>query len=125
MKFSNKEMDDIFDRANLTSPFYAVISHWDLDHYRAILDLDDTQLRLMKNIVVPSKMPDTLQLNKALNRLQSFGINIDIIPPALKRERSRRIELISRGKIHNFKLFRSSDGANINQSGIVLTIEGG
>ncbi|QIC07186.1 aldolase [Brevibacillus sp. 7WMA2] len=124
VKFSNKEMDDIFDRANLTSPFYAVISHWDLDHYRAILDLDDTQLRLMKNIVVPSKMPNTLQLNKGLNRLQSFGINIDIIPPALKRERSRRIELISRGKIHNFKLFRSSDGANINQSGIVLTIEG-
>ncbi|PFF04199.1 aldolase, partial [Bacillus anthracis] len=51
IKFSNKEMENIFTRVNLTGPYYAVISHWDLDHYRAVLDLDDAQLALMKNIV--------------------------------------------------------------------------
>ncbi|HDX9535344.1 TPA: aldolase [Bacillus thuringiensis] len=124
IKFSNKEMENIFTRVNLTGPYYAVISHWDLDHYRAVLDLDDAQLALMKNIVVPSKMPNTLQLNKALHRLQSFGITIDIITPAFKSGRGRGVELIFRGGVNNFKFFRSSDGANINQSGIVLTIEG-
>ncbi|MCU4963724.1 ComEC/Rec2 family competence protein [Bacillus paranthracis] len=32
--------------------------------------------------------------------------------------------MISQGKINNFELFRSTDGSNINQSGIVLSVEG-
>ncbi|KOS61639.1 aldolase [Lysinibacillus agricola] len=124
VKFKESEMNTIINRANLTKKFNVVISHWDLDHYRAILDLNDTQIKLMENIVVPSKMPNTLQLNNAFNRLQSSGINIDILSPAHKTKSGRRIELVSQGKVNNLELFRSSDGSNMNQSGIVITIEG-
>ncbi len=121
VKYSDSEMNHIISRVKLTKPYFAVISHWDLDHYRAILDLDDVQLRLMQNIIVPSKMPNTLQLKNALHRLQSLGIKIDIIRPSVRRG---NIKLVSQGRIKSFELFRSSDGANLNQSGIVLTIEG-
>jgi len=122
IKFSNAQMDRLFNKVNLNQPYYVVISHWDLDHYRAILDLDDSELKQIVKIIVPSKMPDTLQLNNALTRLQLLMINIEIIQPSPKK--GGRIELISQGKINNFELFRSTDGANINKSGIVLTIEG-
>ncbi|GAB6497613.1 come operon protein 3 [Bacillus sp. UMTAT18] len=122
IKFSNEEMNEILNKVNIDRPYYAVISHWDLDHYRGILDLNDVELKLMKNLVAPSKIPNTLQANKALNRLKSLGIRIDIIKPSPKT--GRRIDLISQGKINNFELFRSTDGSNINQSGIVLSVEG-
>ncbi|MGE7880298.1 aldolase [Peribacillus muralis] len=122
IKFTDSDMELIFDKAKINRPFFGIISHWDLDHYRALLDLDDSQLKLMKNIVVPSKMPSTLQLKSALRRLIHLGIKVDIILPSLKI--GSRIDLISQGRVNNVELFRSSDGANINQSGIVLTIEG-
>lgn len=122
IKFTDSEMETIFDEAKINRPFIGIISHWDLDHYRSLLDLDDSQLKLMKNIVVPSKMPRTLQLQSALRRLRRLRIRVDTIPPSMKI--GRKIELISQGRVNNIELFRSSDGANINQSGIVLTIEG-
>lgn len=122
IKFSSQEMENIFLRVNLNKPYIGVISHWDLDHYRAILDMDESKLRLMQYIVVPSKMPNTLQMKKTIERLLSLNIHIDIIKSAIKI--SGTVDLISQGKIGNFELFRSTDGANINQSGILLTVEG-
>ena len=34
VKFSNKEMNKILNKVNIDRPYYAIISHWDLDHYR-------------------------------------------------------------------------------------------
>lgn len=122
IKYTDSDMKLILNKAKINRPFFGIISHWDLDHYRALLDLDDSQLKLMINIVVPSKMPNTLKLRSVLRRLCKLNIKIDIIKPSLKT--GRRINLNSQGRINNLELFRSSDGANINQSGIVLTIEG-
>lgn len=122
VKFTDIEMQSIFSRITFDQNFIGIISHWDLDHYRAILDLEDSQLSLMKYIIVPSKMPTTQQLKKTLSRLSSLNIPIIILMPSLKIGRS--IDLISQGKYGNFELYRSCDGSNINQSGIVLVIEG-
>ena len=94
VKFSNEEMNEILNKVNIDRPYYAVISHWDFDHYRGILDLNDVELKLMKNLVAPSKIPNTLQANKALNRLKIIRYKIDIIKPSPKT--GRRIDLISR-----------------------------
>ncbi|MGN7324161.1 aldolase [Bacillus altitudinis] len=122
VKFTDKEMQSILSRISFNQNFIGVISHWDLDHYRAILDMDSSQLSLMKNITVPSKMPNTIQLRKTISRLRSLKIPINILLPAFKRGRS--IDLISQGKLGQFELFRSCDGSNINQSGILLVVEG-
>ncbi len=122
VKFTDAEMQSLFSRISFEQNFIGMISHWDLDHYRAILDLNSSQLSLMKYIIVPSKMPNTLQLRKTLSRLRSLNIPINILLPSLKRGRS--IDLISQGKFGQFELYRSCDGININQSGIVLVVEG-
>jgi len=122
IKFNDKEMDSIITNIPFEKPYVAIISHWDLDHYRAILDLSDVQLRLMRGIAVPSMMPLTVQLTNTLKRLDNLNIKIDIISPAIKK--GKTIDLISQGKINGIELYRSCDGAKINQSGIVLTIDG-
>ncbi len=126
IKYDDAKMKSVFCRINFNQEFICVISHWDLDHYRAILDLQDHQLKKMEKIIVPTKMPNTMQLRKTLDRLKKLKIDIEMIPPAFSYTRGSgtRIHLVSLGKFGNIEIFRSTDGSNINQSGIALSIEG-
>lgn len=122
IKYTNHEMRQIVGRAMLNQEYGVIISHWDLDHYRAILELTDDELKLMKYIIVPTKMPNTKELIKTINRLNAFDIPICVIPPSNRT--GRKINLTSLGVMGIFELYRSSDGSKINQSGIVLSVEG-
>ena len=123
IKNNNEEMQRILNRVAFNDqPFIGVISHWDLDHYRGILDMDDNTLRWMKCLIAPTMIPNSLQPNKTIDRLLSLGIPIYLIDKTQRFGRS--ISLSSLGAINNIELFRSCDGHLINQSGIVLTIKG-
>lgn len=122
IKFTKQEMEDVFERIKFDREFIAVISHWDLDHYRAILDLQESQLEYMKQIIVPSKIPNNIQVQKTFKRLKQLNIAIRILLPTPKKRRTIDLQLIQNEK--NLKVYRSSDGSSMNMSGIVLVVEG-
>ena len=82
----------------------------------------ENDLKLMKCLIAPTKMPDSLQLNRTIERLIALRIPFYLIDKTQRYGRS--ISLTSLGKINNIELFRSCDGHLINQSGIVLTVNG-
>lgn len=122
VKFKDSDIKQILRRFPFTNPAYVVISHWDLDHYCALLQLDDNKMKKIKSVLAPSKMPDTKSLVKALNRLKKYNVPVEILGPAKKT--GRKIELVSQGMNKNIEIYRSMDGTKINQSGIVLTVQG-
>lgn len=122
VKFKDGDIKQILRRIPFTNSAYVVISHWDLDHYCVLLQLDDNKMKKIKSVLAPSKMPDTKSLDKVLNHLKKYNVPVEILKPAKKT--GTKIDLVSQGIEKNIEIYRSTDGAKINQSGIVLTVQG-
>lgn len=122
VKAPDKEVTKVINHINLNEPTYGIISHWDLDHYRVLLNMEPKQINMIKSMLVPSKMPDTLSLENTLRLLRINKIPVEVLNPAPRTE--KYIELVSQGVRNGIEIYRSMDGTNINQSGIVMTITG-
>lgn len=123
IKYSDSKMQNIIKKSSVKNEYICIISHWDLDHYRAILDMEDKELSNMKSLIVPTLTPDTVQYQETIDRVTRLGIQIIKFNPSL-RVIKRRVTLQRIQKIGQIDIYRSCDGSNINQSGIVLVIEG-
>lgn len=120
---SDQEMRSIIKSSSVKNEYICVISHWDLDHYKAILDLTLEELQNMKCIIVPTLTPNTHQYKETMDRLVENKIPIFRIHPTQKTQK-HRITLKRIQKVERVIFYRSSDGSKINQSGIVLVISG-
>jgi len=107
---------------DMNRPMYGIISHWDLDHYRVLLNMTSSQINMIQSLLVPSKMPNTLSVKNTLNLLGTHKVPIEVLGPAFKT--GRYIELVSLGMKNGIEVYRSTDGKNINQSGIALCVNG-
>lgn len=100
---------------------HVVISHWDADHYHALLGFTDAQLSCIRSMTAPPS-PQNQTSKRVLTRCREF-FPVWELPPAAG-DGGRRIVL---KKIHSdewLDWYRGSKGQSRNQTGIVLAVHG-
>ncbi|MFJ9385208.1 hypothetical protein ACIROD_15875 [Peribacillus sp. NPDC101481] len=104
-----------FDRPSL------IISHWDVDHYKAIFQIEDTLLKQLCCVFCPSKLPN-LTSKRAFKILQNSCWCINAISPSNLRIVKRRVSLELMIRNSNFSLFRGEKSSDRNKSGLSIAI---
>jgi beta-lactamase superfamily II metal-dependent hydrolase len=98
-----------------------IISHWDIDHYKAVFQIDDSLLSKICCIFCPSKLPN-LTSERAFKVLQRNCCFIHSIKECDSRVVKRKISLDLYFKNSNFVLFRGEKSADRNKSGLSMAI---
>lgn len=99
-----------------------IISHWDIDHYQSLFELDKSDLGSLCCVFVPDKLI-TETSKRAFNILKSNCNFINVINQSPKRAIKRRIslEMLCSDKKH-FAFFRGEKSKDMNKSGLALTV---
>jgi len=127
--FTKAEVRNIVDRrkiADESRPVSVVISHWDIDHYHALLAFNPQELAKLRLVVTPSQVPDTATYRRVSALLANQKRNIPMVAcePEPRPGHSREIVLRKRWQKGIFTLFRATPGRSRNQTGIVLGVQG-
>lgn len=70
---------------NLSTKPIMILSHWDKDHYHALLGLNDNQIGLFEKYVFVGN-PPTATARKAYNKITNVCSNVMVIRPGTKRK---------------------------------------
>lgn len=105
-------------------PLSLVISHWDVDHYQALLEFSPKELRKFRAVFVPSQVPPTETYRKVKSALNKAKVPIYAIAPATKIKSGTSIDLVRVAQTRGLHVFRATQGQSRNQTGIVLGLEG-
>ncbi|HEK1768402.1 TPA: hypothetical protein SMR47_002340 [Pseudomonas putida] len=100
------------------------ISHWDVDHYQALLKFTDADIKVISEVTAPSQLPDTATCKRTMAMLDKHGIPVRLLAPAPRATPGRTIDLIEVQQVGPLTVFRATAGRSRNQSGIVLCYEG-
>ncbi len=107
-----------------TRPISVIISHWDVDHYHALLEFEPTELAKLRVVFMPSQVPDTATYRRILKLLTDHSVVLTALQPASRTSTSRVISLEPHSQNGIFTLFRATSGRSRNQTGIVLGVRG-
>lgn len=111
--------------AGETRPIHAILSHWDVDHYHALLAADPKELASIKSLVAPDFVPDTATCRRTLDWLQTNSVPVRLLPPSPRRggagNRTTLEPMLRSGPL---TLFRATKGSNRNTTGIVVHVQG-
>ncbi len=107
-----------------TRPISVVISHWDVDHYHALLEFDPAEFAKLRVVFTPSQVPDTQTYRRVSNLLTNHGVTLAAQQPASRPNGSRAIVLQQHWNRGIFTMFRATPGRSRNQTGIVLGVRG-
>jgi len=110
--------------ASETRSISIVISHWDVDHFHALLEFDPAELAKLRVVFAPSQIPDTETYKRVLRLLTKNGVPLAAQQPAARLVTSREIVLIPLWQKGVFTMFRATPGRSRNQTGIVLAVRG-
>lgn len=106
-------------------PVYVFISHWDVDHYQALLEFRPQDLKSIKAIYAPSQVPDTATFKAVKEKLDGAAVPFKAVRPAEKLPNTgKTIDLCEIESAHGVRIFRATPGGSRNQTGIVLGVEG-
>lgn len=124
-EWRGKRVRKLVDTANITQEedIYIFISHWDTDHYHAILKLTVSELKRVKGVFAPQRIPATNTAKNVEDFLHAAGISIDKIPFSVKKSTDNKIELnlFYGGKI--LRIYRSSKTSSRNLDSLVFYME--
>jgi beta-lactamase superfamily II metal-dependent hydrolase len=110
-----------------TREITAFISHWDVDHYQALLVMSKADLSKLGSITAPSQLPNTSTFRRLKGRLADAGVSLFSLPAASPPPAAgRKIVLCHDSALScsQIQLFRASPGRSRNQTGIVLAVIG-
>lgn len=104
---------------------HIIISHWDVDHYQALLAFSPLDFKSVKSITCPSQIPNTTTYKRVAKLLSINGITLSSVSPAARLPANgRRIMLSLEYTIGPYQFYRATPGRSRNQTGIVMCIEG-
>lgn len=101
-----------------------VISHWDVDHYHALLEFNPAEFAKLRVVFTPSQVPNTETYRRVHKLLTAYGVVLAAVQPASRYGASREIVLEQHWQKGIFTIFRATPGRSRNQTGIVLGILG-
>ena len=126
-RFTAPDVRNLVASRNIASETRAVsvvISHWDVDHFHALLEFQPAELAKLRAVFVPSQVPDTQTYRRVHKRLTDNKVVLAALPPAASLGTSRAIALRPIWQRNIFTVFRATPGRSRNQTGIVLGIRG-
>ena len=109
---------------NESRPTTVVVSHWDVDHYHALLEFRPNELAKLRVVFVPSQVPNTETFRRVFQLLKHSGVQVASLQPASRSGGSREIVLEPHWQRGIFTMFRATPGRSRNQTGIALGIHG-
>ena len=124
-KYTAAEVKSLVTARNLTTDgrdTHIVISHWDIDHYQALLAFTPADFQTVKSIVGPSQIPDTATYQRVEKMLVSHNLNFTTMGPA--KPDTKCIVLKFEKKTGPYSFYRATPGRSRNQTGIVMVAEG-
>jgi hypothetical protein len=104
-----------------------IISHWDIDHFHALLAFEAAELDKIERVIAPDNIPETDTYVRVMTMLENHKIVVNSVPYASRSPHDRHqrsIELIPFAALGNIYLLRATAGASRNQTGIVLAVAG-
>lgn len=101
-----------------------IISHWDVDHYHALLEFESAELAKLRVVFIPSQVPDTQTYKRVFKLLTDHAVVLAAQQPAARSGTSREILLKQHWHKGIFTMFRATPGRSRNQTGIVLGVRG-
>lgn len=110
-----KSTDAFLDRPSL------IISHWDVDHYKAIFQIESTLINHLCCVLCPSNLPN-LTSERAFRILQDNCIYINAISPSYSRKIKSRVSLELMYEFSNLYLFRGEKSSDRNKSGLSIAL---
>jgi len=125
--FNKAQVRAVVARRNIASEtrqISVVISHWDVDHFHALLEFTSAELAKLRVVFVPSQTPNTETYRRVSRRLAGQGVTVVSQPPASRIGTSRVITLEPCWHQVIFTMFRATPGRSRNQTGIVLGVQG-
>jgi beta-lactamase superfamily II metal-dependent hydrolase len=128
MGWGNLRVQQIINNVNIEpdDEIYIFLSHWDIDHYHSILQLEGTQqLEQIRAFFAPSNEHKTATVNRVINILSSAGIPFYPIEFTNKRNRhNKEIELnLEEYCLGRLKIYRSTRTRSKNLNSIVMHFE--
>jgi beta-lactamase superfamily II metal-dependent hydrolase len=126
-RFTRKQVRDLIDERSIgaeTRPITVVISHWDIDHYHALLEFQSSELAKLQVVFTPSQVPDTATYKRVAKRLSDHQVRLAAVAPAPRSGTTREITLERHWQNGIFTVFRATPGRSRNQTGIVLGVQG-
>lgn len=108
-----------------------VISHWDVDHYHALFDMEKSELKKIEKVIAPTPPANKLgeiprTIVRVIELLKGEGINIEYIPKTKKiYKTTQKVEIHFSQLINSdVSLYRTTGAKNKNLDSIVLYYEG-
>lgn len=106
----------------LTKNPILIISHWDIDHYHALVACNQKELKRFKNIIIP--VARYSQTSKRVFKKIKKSTNHLEIPSSINRDIKNRIGLEKIIDCKHFSLFRGEKSSDINKSGLTISVSG-
>lgn len=100
------------------------ISHWDIDHYQALLAFTNRDLAKIDAVYAPTQLPDTATFKRVRDRLSQNKVRFEALEPAGQASGKHTITLSQISSQGPFRVFRATPGRSRNQTGIVIGVEG-
>ena len=126
-RFTKPQVRNLVASRNIASETRAVsvvISHWDVDHFHALLEFQPAELQKLRAVFVPSQVPDTRTYRRVRERLTDNNVDLAALQPAARPGTSKAIVLVPTWQRGIFTVFRATSGRSRNQTGIALGIRG-
>ena len=119
----NKYINDYYSKYNNSNPLL-IISHWDLDHYHCLLQMDDNQLRLFSGVICVNKVKSLIAektLWKIIGVMGRKRVTCISNPPRSYKPFPYPNLF---GRIGCLSIYICERSRNINHSGIIMSVDG-
>lgn len=105
---------------------YIIISHWDKDHYQALLTLKDETLSEVKGLIAPkpnkSKLAQGTIKRVLMKILNSLNSKVVFLKPLQGSASKPPVSILPNNK--NILLYQGKGESNVNTSGVMLVAKG-
>jgi beta-lactamase superfamily II metal-dependent hydrolase len=127
-RYTPQDVRNFLNRRNLQSEqrhITALVSHWDVDHYQAILGMKLAEIAKLSQLIAPSQVPNTSTFKRVKSALTTVGVPIQLEPPSVRISGYGRQIMLNRIRtVGPLIIYRATPGRSRNQTGLVVQVNG-
>lgn len=121
-RYNSNCVKNLLNNTVISNDFIGFISHFDLDHYKLLLD-SNFPIHFLKRIYVPSDIPATKTVQRLLKKLSSYQVGLLKIGRFKQAGNRIRVDRVICTSL--LDVYRSTAGVNNrNNNGLVLVVKG-
>lgn len=125
--YDEKQLRQLITTRHLLAEYRQIvvfISHWDIDHYHALLKFSPAELSKISHVYAPDRLPNTATLKRVQALLAANSVPLTLLPTQPHPDGKGPIQLVPMSHFGPFTVLRATAGSSTNQTGIALQAEG-